>query len=90
MEGGAAWDIGTKGAAKKRKTEKTESKSKKRKMEKLVGWGEVTDIESELNVRDWLVEAVGVKGGETEKSCSRFKEDDGMVGAQVEFKAGVG
>ena len=35
-------------------------------------------------------QAVGVKGGEVEDSCSRFKEDDGMVGAQEYPKAGVG
>ena len=56
LNGGAAWDKGSKGTVKKRKPAKTESKPKKRKMEKLVGWGEVTDLESEMNVRDWLLE----------------------------------
>ena len=52
LEGGAAWDIGVKEAAKKRKTAKGESRSKKRKMEKFGGWGEVTDLEPEWRVRD--------------------------------------
>ena len=55
LEGGAAWDIGVKGIAKKRKTAKGESRAKKSKTEKLVGWGEVTDMEQEWSVRDWLV-----------------------------------
>ena len=52
LNGDAAWHIGSKGTVKKRKPDKTESKPKKRKMEKLVGWGEVTDLESEMNMRD--------------------------------------
>ena len=44
LNGGAACDIGTKGAAKKRKSAKTEIKAKKK-------WGEVSDLEPEMNVR---------------------------------------
>ena len=39
LSGGAAWDIGTKGTAKKRRSANPESKAKKKKMENLVGWG---------------------------------------------------
>jgi hypothetical protein len=48
------------GTAKKRKKTHGESKSKKRKLEKLVDWGEVTEMEFELNVRDWLVSQFGI------------------------------
>ena len=44
LNGGEACDIGTKGAAKKRKSAKTEIKAKKK-------WGEVSDLEPEMNVR---------------------------------------
>ena len=46
LSGGAARDIGTKGTAKKRRSANPESKAKKKKMEKLVGWGEVSDLQS--------------------------------------------
>ena len=38
------------------KENKWESKSKKVKLEKLVVWGGVTDFDTELNVKDWIVD----------------------------------
>ena len=51
LEGGAAWDISSKGGAKKRKPLDSKRKPKKRKLELLVGWGKVWRMRP-LQLRD--------------------------------------
>jgi hypothetical protein len=57
MDGGAAWNLSSKGGAKKRKPQEKVRRSKKRKLERLVGWGEMEEEGEgvETVMEDWLV-----------------------------------